>query len=355
MESGFQRKAYVEIVEDMQARAREVFGDNINLSDSSPIGMFIQSIAWEISVAWDMIEQSYQSGFAYYATGNSLDKVASNAMKKRFKGSRAIVRLSFQGGYGVVVPKGFAVSTDDGLVFRTLEETEIIGTENTVQAQADDVGEEYNVSPGAIVEIVNPTPNIEAVTNPAEAIGGTDVETDDAFRERHLEAMVPITGDNPAQYKVWAREIPNVGGAHVLPTEPKPGYTTVLIANDDGLPASEELVAEVKEHILKQRPATAGVVVASVKPKAINISASVRVEGNLEEVRAILKRNIEEYFAEEALSAAYVSYARLGRMILSSEGITDYNDLTMNGSNTNIPLSQDEVPVLEEVELIEWR
>lgn len=355
MENGFQRKAYVEIVEDMQARAREVFGDNINLNDSSPLGMFIQSIAWEISIAWDMIEQSYQSGFAYYATGNNLDKVASNAMKKRFKGSRAIVYLSFQGGYGTIVPKGFAVSTEDGLVFRTLEGSEIIGTDNLVQAQADDVGEEYNALPGAIVEIVNPTPNIEAVTNPTEATGGTDIETDDAFRERYLEAMVPITGDNPAQYKVWAREIPNVGGARVLPTEPRPGYTTVLIANDEGLPASIELVEEVEEHILSQRPATAGVVVASVKSKPINVSASVRVEGDLEEVKKILKKNIEEYFAEEALNATYVSYARLGRMILSSEGITDYNDLTMNGSDTNVPLKQEEVPVLEGVELIEWK
>lgn len=355
MENGFQRKAYVEIVEDMQARAREVFGDNINLSDSSPLGMFIQSIAWEISIAWDMIEHSYQSGFAYYATGNNLDNVASNATRKRFEGSRAVVQLNFQGGYGTIVPKGFAVSTDDGLVFRTTEESEIVGSEELVQAEADDAGEEYNVSPGSIVEIVNPAPDIESVNNPVEATGGTDTETDDAFRERYLEAMVPITGDNPAQYKVWAREIPNVGGTRVLPTEPRPGYTTVLIANDDGLPASGELVTEVEKHILEQRPATAGVVVASVEAKYININVSVRTEMDLEKVTTVLKKNIEEYFAEEALNSTYVSYARLGRVILGSEGITDYNDLTVNNSDTNIPLRPEEVPVLENVELIEWK
>lgn len=355
MERGFERKTYVDIVDDMQARAYEVFGDNINLGDSSPLGMLIQSTAWEMSVAWDAIEQSYQSGFAYYATGNNLDKVASNAVRKRFEGSQATVYLKFKGSYGTVIPEGFTVSTDEDMMFRTYEEHVIEGDDELVGAISTGVGEAYNVKAGTITEIVNPLSGVEEVTNPQDATDGTDVETDDAFRERYLESMTPLTGDNPAQYSVWAREIPNVGGARILPVTPEPGYTTVLVLNDEGLPASEDLVTSVEEHIIERRPATAGVVVGSVEPKYINISAVVVFDGDVEETTDRVRENISKHFASEAINSTYASFAVLGSIILDTVGVVDYKGLTLNGSTDNIELGEREVPVVGELELIEWK
>ena len=46
---GFRRKTYNEILEDMEARAKELFGESVNLSERSPLGMFLQTIAWELT------------------------------------------------------------------------------------------------------------------------------------------------------------------------------------------------------------------------------------------------------------------------------------------------------------------
>ena len=70
---GFRRKQYTDILSDMQARAKSFFGEDVNLSDRSPLGLFIQSIAWEQSRLWEEAEKVYYAGYVDDAEGVQLD------------------------------------------------------------------------------------------------------------------------------------------------------------------------------------------------------------------------------------------------------------------------------------------
>lgn len=353
MAEGFRRKTYVEIVADMEAKAREVFGDNISLEESSPLGMYIRSTAWELSIAWEEMERSHYSHYGQWATGQDLDNIVANFGRKRFAGTKATVDLSFEGDIGAIVPVGFRVSTANDLTFETVEDIELTGVDDIVQAQAIEIGSKYNVPAEAITEIVNPEVDITDVINVTEALGGTDIETDDNLRERHLQAIrEPVTGDNMAQYNQWAREVNGVGNLRVLPTTPSAGYTTLIIAASSGAVPSQELLTNVENYIEEVRPVNAGVVVEGAVAKNITISATIRLATGyeLQPVKEEFERLVKEYFKSIAMKDSYVSYAQIGRLLLETTGMFDYQDLLLNAQAGNVELAQNEIPILSNVQ-----
>ena len=44
----------------------------------------------------------------------------------------------------------------------------------------------------------------------------------------------------------------------------------------------------------------------------------------------------------------YVSIAHIGKTLLECSGVIDYDSLTLNGEAKNIPLTEEQLPVLEE-------
>jgi len=46
-----------------------------------------------------------------------------------------------------------------------------------------------------------------------------------------------------------------------------------------------------------------------------------------------------------------LSYAKLGSIILSSEGVKDYSSLLVNSGSTNITIKDDEIAILGTVEI----
>lgn len=354
MSEGFRRKTFVEIVEDMEAKAREVFGDKINLEDSSPLGMYIKSIAHELSIAWDEMERSHYAHYAQWATGQDLDNIVENFGRKRFEGTKTTLDLAFEGEAGTRIPVGFRATTKTGLVFETLEETTIGEEGVTTRAQAVEIGTRYNVPIGVVDEIVNPLANVLEVSNTSEGVNGGGIETDDNLRERHLEALrEPTTGDNVAQYKQWAKEVAGVGNLKVLPTTPSEGFVTLVLADSNGGVASEELVSEVEGYVDSVRPVNAGVVIESATEKEVVVDLSIQlVDGfNLGDVRDVATDIIEAYFKEVALIDNYVSYAQVGKLLLDVEGIQDYENLTLNATLGNVALDTRELPKLSSLDL----
>ena len=53
----------------------------------------------------------------------------------------------------------------------------------------------------------------------------------------------------------------------------------------------------------------------------------------------------------EAIKKEYISYAKIGSLILSISGVEDYTDLKVNSGTENIKIADGAVPVLESVVL----
>lgn len=352
--SGFKRKTYIDILQDMENKAKELFGEDVNLNEQSPMALFIQSVAWELSNTWEELENSYSNTTLLNAIGVPLDNITSNFGKVRFQGTKARGIIKALGEDGTLIEEGFVISTGDGLLFETVEDAEIVDGEALIEVIAVDIGIEYNIPANTITEIENPIAGLDSVMNEEEIKGGSNIERDDLFRARVLEALrEPTTGDNIAQYRQWAKEVAGVGNLKVLPTTPSVGYTTLIIADIDGNVPTEDLLAEVLAHIEEVKPINAGIYVEGVESKAISIDATIRLaEGyEMEQVKEEFEKNIKEYFKSIVLIDTYVSYAQIGKILLETKGLFDYNDLMISGVVGNVELGDKEAPILDTVTL----
>ena len=350
MSLGFERKRYADIIRSMEQRARELFGQDIDLSERSPLGLFLQAVAWEIGEAWAEIENSYLNGSALNAEGPALDAIVSNFGRSRFLGSKAKGLVVFSSEQSVSIDEGAVVATADGLRYRTLGAVQLSanGSAEAV-VEAEQVGVEYNIPPNAIEKLISPRRSGVTVTNPEAIEGGTDVESDMALRTRHLEALrSPITGDNAAQYYLWAIETGLVGDARVLPTTPEPGHVTIIITDINMGPADQGLLDEVFARIDILRPVNVALHVESATVKTIDVSADVRIGAgyDLDTIRGQFTSRVEEYLRNIGLGRRYVSLAEVGRLLLDTEGVIDYEGLQLNGASANPELGPYEIPVL---------
>lgn len=191
-DQGFRRKTYEDIVNDMVIRGKLLFGNDMDLSETSPEGILLRIAAYDIAEEWQVAEKVYNSGYVDTAEGLSLDYTAKNVGIKRKGSESARVSIVFTGVSGTVIPKDFKVETggEDTKVFLT--ENEIVLDElgsGSVFAIAEKSGSEYNVLANTIQVITNPIPGINSVTNQEAASGGKDSETDIEFRGRYYQSV----------------------------------------------------------------------------------------------------------------------------------------------------------------------
>ena len=68
----------------------------------------------------------------------------------------------------------------------------------------------------------------------------------------------------------------------------------------------------------------------------------------MEDIKTVVKK----YLAGMAFEKSYVSYAKIGSLILSLDGVEDYSSLKVNGGTTNIPLSNGVIPIIGTVVVV---
>jgi uncharacterized phage protein gp47/JayE len=262
LETGFNRKTYSEILEDMEARARSLFGEDINLSERSPLGLWLRTTAWEKALLWEALENSYLNAFVINANGIALDNIVSNKGMGRRPATKAKGTVTVLGDDGTVIPIGFRFATRNDAYFVVTEQVTMQGGSVVAPIEAEEAGEKGNVPANTITKIVNPIAGVREVTNEQATVGGSDVESDVLLRKRYLMAMrEPATGDNATQYRIWAQEVPGIGNVRVKPAEVvAPGHVRVIVASTIGQAVSQELVDEVQRHLDSVKPVNAGVV-----------------------------------------------------------------------------------------------
>ena len=216
-ENGFKRPTYEEILEDLQQKTLEKLGYDMNVSETGNVGKLLMVMAYMFDKAWQDMEGSYFSAFVSTARGSSLDRVGTLMGVTREMQQHAEVSVTFTGTTGYVIPTGFAVSTNDNLVFHTMSDA-VITDDGTVvvMAQCEETGEVGNVEAGEIALIVSPVADVTSVINYSAATGGKDKENDAEFRERMLEGLGTTKGSTIDAVLVAILELPGVMSAAIL-------------------------------------------------------------------------------------------------------------------------------------------
>lgn len=188
-ENGYTPLDYDDALDTVQGFIRRENGEDTNVSPRSFWGTLARVLA-KIAVNVDQNgENVHDSGYIQQSTGVNLDRVGGNYGLMRKQAEAASVTLSFTGTAGYVIPTGTVFMDDKGNEFYTVDDCQLDanGLGNTI-AVSSELGSQYNVDAGTIVNQQSPVEEIATVTNADAAEGGQDMETDLDFRSRLLLA-----------------------------------------------------------------------------------------------------------------------------------------------------------------------
>jgi len=188
-EEGFNRKTRLEIEQSMKNRAKSLFGNNINLSDDSPLGKIIKNTAYELAQNWQAGESVYNASFVDFASGASLDYLCKLIGISRRSATNSVGEQTFYGDDGTIIPTGFLVETEDEVQFYTTESGEISDGDVTLNIESVETGAENNIDAGFITEIVNPISGLDSTENLVAITGARDRENDFELRQRFEESV----------------------------------------------------------------------------------------------------------------------------------------------------------------------
>ena len=317
----------------------------------------------------DLREQLKQA-FPQTSTGKYLEMhgETKNVFKHKATKSKGVV--TFYGKDETYIPKGTVVGTIatkdlESIEFETEEDGFIKEGKLELNVIALEEGSEGNVIKHSIVLVNDEIDGLEKVDNLNDFRNGADIEDEEKFRERVIEAFgnENLSGA-PKDYKRWAKSVDGVGNAYVIPEWDGPGTVKLLVVDAKGKPVGEEILKKVRVFILDKEengkntgngvaPIGADVTISSPEIESLRVSVNVVIDDafSKDEVREKIVNYIEGYLSSLKIQDQVIYKAIdgiLGSMIINNEGITDYSNLLLNGKTENIILDY-KVPYLEEV------
>jgi Uncharacterized homolog of phage Mu protein gp47 len=278
--------------------------------------------------------------------------------------------IKVKGNPGTLIEAGKIAGTPSTDIKQSIEfeftETKVIDATGMISVNAKCLveGTIGNVLANTITVLITHINGVESIANEESFQGGTDIEDEEHYRERVVEAEQEeqLSGAD-TDYIRWAKEVTGVGYAYVIAEWNGAGTTKVLILDKNGQPATQELIDAVQNYIAPIVPegqnrggkAPTGAIVTIATPSVLNID--VRADFEFEEgynsvdVLSTLKDNINEYLSEIGMGGTVMYKAIdtiIGSLMLNKGGIKDYSNLTINGETSNIQLI-DQVAMVGEV------
>lgn len=181
---------YADYLPLIEEQARELFGEDANLSERTPLGKFIRLQAYQRAEDNEEAEALYHSRFVDTSEGIVLEQNVTRALISRKEWRKATGEVTFNLDRNIKVPAGSLVQTRYGVKFQTLKEIYAFDAgEHTVDIEALEYGAIGNVEVGEIVVVGNPMPGINSVTNTIALRDGQDEETDAELIKRYYDSL----------------------------------------------------------------------------------------------------------------------------------------------------------------------
>ena len=330
--------------------------NNIQTDIDKREGSFTQNLISPLSqeLAKFYIEQEDLVNMAFVRNGffNYLDDKCWEYGIDRKIGTSAVGEVTFEGADGTSISNGTVIYHND-LYYVVLNDADISNGKADLIVEAYEMGKKYNVIRNTEFALKENIQGVTRVYAKEDFKGGTDTETDEELRDRYFDTIKKsYTSGNVAHYEAWTTEVSGVGLCKVYPLKNGNGTVEVVITDSNMLGASSELIESVKANIEEKRPIGANVSVVSATEKAINITANITLASgySVEEVKSEFTNKVTEYLKDISFKSSYVSNARLGNLLLDTNGVFDYTEFKINNLSTNIALSDIEVPKLGIIE-----
>lgn len=315
----------------------------------------LSPVANEVSLIYFELQRILEKCFVETSYGNFLDKRAAEFGLIRKVGTSAIGQVTFTGGTGLTIPANSIVRTPDGLKYTTNKDVIINNGTVIADITAIEIGDKYNIPANTIIE-TDAKGNITYVTNVNAITGGTDNESDAAFRARIIQRMQnPPGSGNKADYERWAKEIDGVYYAKIVPLWNGPGTVKVVIGGENGQPVLVETLTETQNYIDPtngsgdgKAPVGATVTVVNVTP----ITANIKITGltietgySLDSVKANIKTALEQY-TDTLEPGQSIRYNEIISTVIDAKGVADFTSIAVNDATSNITITGEQKSIL---------
>lgn len=291
-------------------------------------------------------------------TGDELDRYIfprAGLERRQATFAHGVVHVTGTG----TVEQGALFESGGGVQFAATETVEVKG-EGDVPVTCRMDGSAGNLPAHSITQMPVTIGGISACDNPAPITGGYAEEDDAAYYARYLlKIRTPATSGNIYHYQSWALEVAGVGAVKVFPLGHGANTVDVVLVDNTGQPAGEDLVRTVQDYIdpestgegRGQAPIGARCYVSAATAKPLDIRCTVTRLGSAEQgaITAAIRETLQKYFAEIAFKQPRVSYARISDRILDVPGVLDHEGLIVAGGTANIRIGAREVATLGEV------
>lgn len=255
---------------------------NRKLADADPIRLFILSIASVHAQLAVKANDAAKQNLLHYSRGEVLDHKGYAWTTDRLGNDSAHTMMRFyiseKMSTAKIIKKGTRVTADGNIVFATESDAVIAPQADYVDVSAKCLmpGVIGNgMMPGEIDTMENPIPFIRSVGNVTESDGGTEVESDDSYKERIRQAPEQLSTAGPeGAYEYHARKA-SAAIDDVSVSTPEPGHVDVKVLMKNGILPTEEILNKVDVALSskKVRPLTDFVNISA--PAVINYDLAV--------------------------------------------------------------------------------
>lgn len=374
---GFERLTYNDIVNKKIQKARELFGEDIDTSELTPLGKFIRINAFDMAEAEEEAEYIYYSIFPNSARGVSLDRLCAFVGITRNPASAAEYRVKVTGTSGYVVPVGFLVGTVSGVNFYNILDTEIVGGECEIRVCCTQTGTVGNVDSSLITQVVNPAVGVTGVQGIESLSEGSADESDYELRQRFEEAREGAGACTEASIRAALMRVPTVTSAGVIVNDTtetdskgRPPFSFECFIN-----GGENYHTEIAETIYNKKPIgikTFGSISETVIDEggyehtinfshttriSVNVSMKIRTDSTFEgdEGKSEIADNINTYIDNLGVGESVILSSLYGK-IHSVSGVEEVTELKLaKGSGTfeaqNIDVEEWEIVSCERVDV----
>lgn len=323
---------------------------DVDTSEGSIIYDALSPVSNEIAQQEINLDQVLNMVFAQSAADNGyssyLDLRCGEFGITRKSGTLATGQATFTGIETTPIPIGSVVQTHGGLQFTTTAAGVITGGVATVNIQATDIGIVYNVPANAITEIPISINGITGVNNAISITGGIDTESDIALLQRLLlQVQNPTTSGNVADYIKWGLSVAGIGAVVVFPVWNGAGTVKVCAVDSNMLPLSSTLLTNLQNYIESVRPIGATVTYESATALPIDVSVNITRNTAYLQAQILIEITtaITNYLKSIPTKQTYVSYGVIGSLILTCQGVIDYDTLTVNGGTINVTIGSEQI------------
>ncbi len=330
--------------------------NTIDKRKGSFIYLALAPVAYILSLTSKNNEDIYNETYADTATGNNLTKRCAERGVFRKEATFAIRK----GVFNITVPIGSRFGIDN-LTFIVIEQLE----NSTAKLRCEQSGTIGNDSLGDMLPITY----VQGL-NKAELtdilIPGENIENDESLRERYNESLQSEAfGGNQADYKKKMKSLQGVGGVKVYPVWNGGGTVKLVFIDSIFSKPSNELIDTIQTEIdpiqnsgkgIGLAPIGHCVTVTGVDNLTVNVSSNISLASGYvwDDVINNISAAIEAYLLElrkswDSENNIIVRISQIESAVLRVTGVIDIQNTTLNLQNTNLILTDIQIPILGSV------